>query len=56
MAERFFLMIVPTLRVGMPDRTLRVPVTRSVTRCVTTQSVGTIKKREVDSFLTGIIP
>jgi hypothetical protein len=36
-------MIVPTLRVGMPDRTLRVPVTRIFTRCVTTQSVGTIK-------------
>jgi hypothetical protein len=56
MAERFILMIVPTLRVGMPDRTLCVPVTRSVRRCVTTQSVVTIKKREVDSFLTGIIP
>jgi hypothetical protein len=49
-------MIVPTLRVGMPERTLRVSVTRSVTRCVTTQSVGTIKKWELYSFLTGIIP
>ena len=36
-------MIVPTLREGMPDRTLRVPVTRSVTRCVTTRSMVTIK-------------
>jgi hypothetical protein len=36
-------MIVPTLCIGMPDRTLCVPVTRSVTRCVTTQRVGTIK-------------
>jgi hypothetical protein len=31
-------------------------VTRSVTRCFTTRSVGTIKKRELYSFLTGIIP
>ena len=45
-------MIVPTLRVGMPPGTLRVPsvstrlesravVTRSVTGCVPTRSVGT---------------
>ena len=39
------LLIVPTLRVGTPPRTLRVPlqvVTRSVTGCIPTQSVGTI--------------
>jgi hypothetical protein len=37
-------MIVPTLRVGMPFRTLCVPrLTRSVSHCVTTRSVGTIK-------------
>jgi len=37
-------MIVPTLRVGMQPRTLRVPksVTQSVTRGIPTQSVGTI--------------
>ena len=37
--------IVPTLRVGTPPGTLRVPlqvVTRSVTGCIPTQSVGTI--------------
>ncbi|ATN09583.1 hypothetical protein C1X27_04470 [Pseudomonas sp. MPR-AND1B] len=34
-------MIVPTLRVGMPSRTLRVrKVTQSVTGCVPTPSVG----------------
>jgi hypothetical protein len=49
-------MIVPKLRVGMPERTLCVPVTWSVTRCVTTRSVVTIKKWELYSFLTGIIP
>ena len=47
-------MIVPTLRVGMPPGTLCVPtidtrpescarVTRSVTGCITTRSVGTIR-------------
>ncbi|KAA0995629.1 hypothetical protein FQ192_06195 [Pseudomonas sp. ANT_J12] len=38
-------MIVPTLRVGMPPGTLRVPlleVTQSVTGCIPTRSVGTI--------------
>jgi hypothetical protein len=38
-------MIVPTLCVGMPPGTLRVPlhkVTQSVTGCIPTQSVGTI--------------
>ena len=46
-------LIVPTLRVGMPQGTLRVPsptaavepdtdVTQSVTGCIPTQSVGTI--------------
>jgi hypothetical protein len=42
-----FFMIVPTLCVGMPPGTLRVPllkVTQSVTGCITTRSVGTIKK------------
>ncbi|KAB0525950.1 hypothetical protein F7R20_12075 [Pseudomonas brassicacearum subsp. brassicacearum] len=37
--------IVPTLCVGMPPGTLRVPlldVTQSVTGCIPTQSVGTI--------------
>src|SRR6195952_5930622 len=32
----------------MPYRTLRVPMTRSVMRCVTTQSVGTIMPRCVN--------
>ena len=38
-------MIVPTLCVGMPPWTLRVRfevVTRSVTGCIPTRSVGTI--------------
>ena len=38
-------MIVPTLRVGMPPWTLCVhsqSVTQSVTKCIPTQSVGTI--------------
>ncbi|RON01064.1 hypothetical protein BK658_07830 [Pseudomonas brassicacearum] len=37
-------MIVPTLRVGTPPWTLcvRLRVTRSVTGCIPTQSVGTI--------------
>ena len=37
-------MIVPTLCVGMPPGTLRVPthVTQSVTGCIPTRSVGTI--------------
>jgi len=34
--------IVPALRVGMPQGTLRVPCRRSGTSCVTTRSVGTI--------------
>jgi hypothetical protein len=38
-------LIVPTLRVGMPSRTLCVQMTRSVMRCVTTRSVGTIVPR-----------
>ncbi|OCX24571.1 hypothetical protein BBI10_04915 [Pseudomonas graminis] len=46
------VMIVPTLRVGMPLRTLRVPqtthiqaveVTQSVTGYIPTRSVGTIR-------------
>jgi hypothetical protein len=45
-------MIVPSLRVGMPLRALRVPqtthiqaveVTQSVTGCIPTRSVGTIR-------------
>jgi hypothetical protein len=35
-------MIAPTLCVGTPPGTLRVPVTQSVTGCMPTQSVGTI--------------
>ncbi|KAB0521007.1 hypothetical protein F7R20_27090 [Pseudomonas brassicacearum subsp. brassicacearum] len=37
--------IVPTLRVGMPLRTLRVrlPGTQSVPGCIPTRSVGTIR-------------
>ncbi|POM10933.1 hypothetical protein CUU62_00835 [Pseudomonas sp. WP001] len=43
-------MIVPTLCVGMPPWTLRVllylrKVTRSVTGCIPTRSVGTINQR-----------
>jgi hypothetical protein len=36
-------MIVPTLCVVMPQGTLLVQVTPSVTGCIPTQSVGTIR-------------
>jgi hypothetical protein len=48
--EGSLTVIVPTLRVGMPPGTLRVPllkVTRSVTGCMPTQSAGTIKSASV---------
>ena len=44
-AVRVQLMIVPTLCVGMPQGTLRVPAlvgTQSVPGCIPTRSVGTI--------------
>ncbi|AZZ78724.1 hypothetical protein CCX46_27525 [Pseudomonas sp. RU47] len=40
-------LIVPTLCVVTPPGTLRVPVTQSVTGCMPTQSVGTIKRATV---------
>ncbi|KAB0506131.1 hypothetical protein F7R14_08510 [Pseudomonas lini] len=38
-------LIIPTLCVGMPPGTLRVPVTQSVTRCIPLLRVGTIGAR-----------
>jgi hypothetical protein len=54
-------LIVPTLRVETPPRTLRVPVlaqrseicavvTQSVTGCIPTQSMGTINKLTIRAF------
>src|SRR5687767_4849537 len=47
-------MIVPTLCVGMPPRTLCVRryVTRSVTGCIPTQSVGTIRLEDAHAQRT----
>ncbi|TDK54912.1 hypothetical protein E1508_11450 [Pseudomonas moraviensis] len=60
------MLIVPTLRLGMPLGTLRVPVvtrsivehgwTRSVTGCIPTQSVGTIKLLPLASSRAGSLP
>ncbi|TVT86607.1 hypothetical protein FPT12_01575 [Pseudomonas sp. H3(2019)] len=47
--------IVPTLCVGMPPWTLCVLfVTRSVTGCIPTQSVGTIRIREYVRAASGL--
>ena len=44
-------MIVPMLRVGMPQWTLRVRFgTQSVPGCIPTQSVGTINNKQIEFY------
>ena len=50
MVHALLILIVPTLRVGMPCVTLCVTRTRSVRGCVTTRSVGTITNSQPATY------